>query len=59
MAKDVDRSGAAGKKDTLKLKNKFCKLRALQGPATIADPYQIIDWVVPRGVAGGPNYEGM
>ncbi len=24
----------------------------------IADPYQIIDWVVPEG-AGGPNYEGM
>ncbi|HXL23906.1 MAG TPA: electron transfer flavoprotein-ubiquinone oxidoreductase [Candidatus Dormibacteraeota bacterium] len=23
----------------------------------IADPYQIIDWVVPEG--GGPNYEGM
>jgi electron-transferring-flavoprotein dehydrogenase len=24
----------------------------------IADPYQIIDWVVPEG-GGGPNYEGM
>jgi electron-transferring-flavoprotein dehydrogenase len=24
----------------------------------IADPYQIIDWIVPEG-GGGPNYEGM
>jgi electron-transferring-flavoprotein dehydrogenase len=24
----------------------------------IADPYQIIDWVVPEG-GGGPNYDGM
>jgi electron-transferring-flavoprotein dehydrogenase len=24
----------------------------------VADPYQIIDWVVPEG-GGGPNYEGM
>ena len=24
----------------------------------IADPYQIIEWVVPEG-GGGPNYEGM
>ena len=24
----------------------------------IADPYQIIDWVIPEG-GGGPNYEGM
>jgi electron-transferring-flavoprotein dehydrogenase len=24
----------------------------------IADPYQVIDWVVPEG-GGGPNYEGM
>src|SRR5207245_8380530 len=24
----------------------------------IADPYQIINWVVPEG-GGGPNYEGM
>jgi len=23
----------------------------------IADPYQLIHWVVPEG--GGPNYEGM
>ena len=42
---------------TLKLKINFpncvhCKT------CDIADPYQIIDWVVPEG-GGGPNYEGM
>jgi len=43
--------------DTLKLKINaancvHCKT------CDIADPYQIIDWVVPEG-GGGPNYEGM
>jgi len=42
---------------TLKLKINFpncvhCKT------CDIADPYQVIDWVVPEG-GGGPNYEGM
>jgi electron-transferring-flavoprotein dehydrogenase len=55
MAKEV---GAVRKeKDGLKLKINaancvHCKT------CDIADPYQIIDWVVPEG-GGGPNYEGM
>ena len=47
----------AKEKDALRLKINFtncvhCKT------CDIADPYQIIDWVVPEG-GGGPNYEGM
>jgi electron-transferring-flavoprotein dehydrogenase len=47
----------AAEKDGLKLKINaancvHCKT------CDIADPYQIIDWVVPEG-GGGPNYEGM
>ena len=47
----------AKEKDGLKLKINaancvHCKT------CDIADPYQIIDWVVPEG-GGGPNYEGM
>ena len=47
----------AKEKDSMKLKINFpncvhCKT------CDIADPYQIIDWVVPEG-GGGPNYEGM
>ena len=47
----------AREKDSIKLKINFpncvhCKT------CDIADPYQIIDWVVPEG-GGGPNYEGM
>ena len=47
----------AQEKDGLKLKINaancvHCKT------CDIADPYQIIDWVVPEG-GGGPNYEGM
>jgi electron-transferring-flavoprotein dehydrogenase len=47
----------AKEKDGLRLKINFpncvhCKT------CDIADPYQIIDWVVPEG-GGGPNYEGM
>ena len=57
MAKDVDRSGVAGKKDALKLKINFANCVHCK-TCDIADPYQIIDWVVPEG-GGGPNYEGM
>jgi electron-transferring-flavoprotein dehydrogenase len=47
----------AKEKDSMKLKINFpncvhCKT------CDIADPYQVIDWVVPEG-GGGPNYEGM
>jgi electron-transferring-flavoprotein dehydrogenase len=47
----------AKEKDGMKLKINFpncvhCKT------CDIADPYRIIDWVVPEG-GGGPNYEGM
>ena len=47
----------AKEKDSMKLKVNFpncvhCKT------CDIADPYQVIDWVVPEG-GGGPNYEGM
>ena len=49
-------AGEAGR-ESLRLKINFpncvhCKT------CDIADPYQIIDWVVPEG-GGGPNYEGM
>ncbi len=57
MAREVDRSAVAGETERLRLKINFtncvhCKT------CDIADPYQIIDWVVPEG-GGGPNYEGM
>jgi electron-transferring-flavoprotein dehydrogenase len=57
MVKEVDRSAVAKEKDGLKLKINaancvHCKT------CDIADPYQIIDWVVPEG-GGGPSYEGM
>ncbi|MGB2641030.1 MAG: 4Fe-4S dicluster domain-containing protein, partial [Candidatus Acidiferrum sp.] len=57
MAKEVGRSAAAENElGALKLKINaancvHCKT------CDIADPYQIINWVVPEG--GGPNYEGM
>jgi electron-transferring-flavoprotein dehydrogenase len=57
IAKDVDRSAVAGKKDALKLKINFANCVHCK-TCDIADPYQIIDWVVPEG-GGGPNYEGM
>ena len=57
MAKDVDRSTSEGKKDALKLKINFANCVHCK-TCDIADPYQIIDWVVPEG-GGGPNYEGM
>jgi electron-transferring-flavoprotein dehydrogenase len=56
MARD-DRSAIAGKKDSLKLKINFANCVHCK-TCDIADPYQIIDWVVPEG-GGGPNYEGM
>jgi electron-transferring-flavoprotein dehydrogenase len=49
MAKDT--SGA------MKLKINFANCVHCK-TCDIADPYQIIDWVVPEG-GGGPNYEGM
>jgi electron-transferring-flavoprotein dehydrogenase len=57
MAKDAERSEVAGKKDALKLKINFANCVHCK-TCDIADPYQIIDWVVPEG-GGGPNYEGM
>jgi electron-transferring-flavoprotein dehydrogenase len=57
MARDVDRSAATGKKDALRLKINFANCVHCK-TCDIADPYQIIDWVVPEG-GGGPNYEGM
>jgi electron-transferring-flavoprotein dehydrogenase len=57
MAKEVDRSAAAAGKDALKLKINFANCVHCK-TCDIADPYQIIDWVVPEG-GGGPNYEGM
>jgi electron-transferring-flavoprotein dehydrogenase len=58
MTKEVGRSAAADNQvGQPKLKINFtncvhCKT------CDIADPYQIINWVVPEG-GGGPNYEGM
>jgi electron-transferring-flavoprotein dehydrogenase len=57
MAKGVDRSAVAGTNDALKLKINFANCVHCK-TCDIADPYQIIDWVVPEG-GGGPNYEGM
>jgi len=57
MAGEAGRAAAASGRESLRLKINFpncvhCKT------CDIADPYQIIDWVVPEG-GGGPNYEGM
>jgi electron-transferring-flavoprotein dehydrogenase len=57
MAKEVERSTVTGKQEALKLKINFANCVHCK-TCDIADPYQIIDWVVPEG-GGGPNYEGM
>jgi len=66
MARGVDRPAVAGEearpavanqKDSLRLKINFANCVHCK-TCDIADPYQIIDWVVPEG-GGGPNYEGM
>jgi electron-transferring-flavoprotein dehydrogenase len=59
MAREVekDHSAVAGEKDGLRLKINFANCVHCK-TCDIADPYQIIDWVVPEG-GGGPNYEGM
>ena len=57
MAKEVDRSAVAGETERLRLKINFANCVHCK-TCDIADPYQIIDWVVPEG-GGGPNYEGM
>ena len=44
-------------KESLRLKINFANCVHCK-TCDIADPYQIIDWVVPEG-GGGPNYEGM
>jgi electron-transferring-flavoprotein dehydrogenase len=54
---EADRSALAGEKDGLKLKINFANCVHCK-TCDIADPYQIIEWVVPEG-GGGPNYEGM
>jgi len=66
VASDKDRSAVPAEKDgvaassrnsALKLKINFANCVHCK-TCDIADPYQIIDWVVPEG-GGGPNYEGM
>jgi electron-transferring-flavoprotein dehydrogenase len=66
MAREADRSVVAGEKvlsaaasqeTGLRLKINFANCVHCK-TCDIADPYQIIDWVVPEG-GGGPNYEGM
>jgi electron-transferring-flavoprotein dehydrogenase len=57
MAREVDRSAGAGETERLRLKINFANCVHCK-TCDIADPYQIIDWVVPEG-GGGPNYEGM
>lgn len=52
MAKET-----ADGKENLRLKINFANCVHCK-TCDIADPYQIIDWVVPEG-GGGPNYEGM
>jgi electron-transferring-flavoprotein dehydrogenase len=47
----------AQEKEDVKLKINFANCVHCK-TCDIADPYQIIDWVVPEG-GGGPNYEGM
>jgi electron-transferring-flavoprotein dehydrogenase len=44
-------------KDSFKLRINFANCVHCK-TCDVADPYQIIDWVVPEG-GGGPNYEGM
>jgi len=57
MAREVDRSAGAGETERVRLKINFANCVHCK-TCDIADPYQIIDWVVPEG-GGGPNYEGM
>ena len=57
IAREVDRSAVAGETERLRLKINFANCVHCK-TCDIADPYQIIDWVVPEG-GGGPNYEGM
>jgi electron-transferring-flavoprotein dehydrogenase len=47
----------AQEKEGVKLKINFANCVHCK-TCDIADPYQIIDWVVPEG-GGGPNYEGL
>jgi len=66
MAREVDRSVVAGERALSAATSHEAGLRLKINSANcvhcktcdIADPYQIIDWVVPEG-GGGPNYEGM
>ena len=57
IAREVDRTAVAGETERLRLKINFANCVHCK-TCDIADPYQIIDWVVPEG-GGGPNYEGM
>jgi len=57
IAREVDRSAVTGETERLRLKINFANCVHCK-TCDIADPYQIIDWVVPEG-GGGPNYEGM
>jgi len=57
MDREVDRREAASSRESLRLKINFANCVHCK-TCDIADPYQIIDWVVPEG-GGGPNYEGM
>jgi len=57
IAREVDRSAVAGETERLRLKINFANCVHCK-TCDIADPYQIIDWVLPEG-GGGPNYEGM
>jgi electron-transferring-flavoprotein dehydrogenase len=57
MAKEPVNASASGAGSALKLKINFANCVHCK-TCDIADPYQIIDWVVPEG-GGGPNYEGM
>jgi electron-transferring-flavoprotein dehydrogenase len=50
-------SAATSQETGLRLKINFANCVHCK-TCDIADPYQIIDWVVPEG-GGGPNYEGM
>jgi electron-transferring-flavoprotein dehydrogenase len=57
MAQETGRSPAGSNHEARKLKINFANCVHCK-TCDIADPYQIIDWVVPEG-GGGPNYEGM
>lgn len=58
MTQEVGRSAAANNEvGQQKLKINFANCVHCK-TCDIADPYQIITWVVPEG-GGGPNYEGM